>query len=81
MSENILKEIRHELKQRIENEYKQKYSQEKVFYVPRPKKKYELTKDDLKKIPHSYYKQILMIKKMFDPKRHQKKLDECIGKP
>ena len=60
----------------ISEENKKKY-----FMFLALKKKYKLTKNDLKKIPRPYYKHIPMIKKMFDLKRHQKKLDEYIGKP
>ena len=60
----------------ISEENKKKY-----FMFLALKKKYKLTKDDLKKIPRPYYKHIPIIKRMFDPKRHQKKLDQYIGKP
>lgn len=36
------------------------------------KKKYKLTKNDLKKVPKPHYKYINIIKKMFDPQRKLK---------
>ena len=64
------------LSKMVNQENKKKY-----FMFLALKKKYKLTKDDLKKIPRPYYKHIPMIKKMFDPKRHQKKLNDYFGKP
>ena len=73
LHEKMDRTLINKLNKLISEENKKKY-----FMFLALKKKYKLTKEDLKKIPRPYYKHIPMIKRMFDPKRHQKKLNDFL---
>ena len=69
--------MKNELLRKIDKLIKEE-NQKKYFAFLALKKKYKLTNEDLKKVPKPYYKHISIIKRMFDPKRKQKKLQEFL---